>query len=270
MIVNEAQIDWLTLTTTRETVAEYMYNMAFIGQKQTEQKRMQYEGSIFSGYGGTWFLGEGVQKGEPSYMLQVSGGAAEFAFEFFKPEIIDGSVHCSRIDVQLTIEYPHKWSQGDLIVECEAWGLKPEVRRSEGEYGELVTVYLGKRSSGRMSRTYVKETRGGGMFLRHEIEFGRNYAKAVAMQIARGGATRQEFINGEVYRRKQVTQLGIFSVGEGKFLPRVYEVKTMGKTEKWILNTVLPALVKYKNSHEHDDMLIQKIITELSRSAENE
>lgn len=268
MIINKPLIDYLTITTASENEAEEIWNGSFIGVEHEIEKRFNYTGSSFYDSGGNWFLGEGVQDGEKHFMLQVSGEAAEVAFLYYNHLVIDGTANCSRIDVQRTIEKPENWSQSDLILKCEEQGLKPEVRRSHGEYGELVTVYTGKRTSGRMNRTYEKETKDGERFIRFETEFGRHYAKAVFTEIATGKATRQAFINGEVMRRKSVGMFEAFKVDGSSYTPKPKVKKEQSKTGKWILNTVLPCLVKYKNQHDHDPKIIQMVIDALTQDGQ--
>lgn len=265
MVLNHPMIDYLTLTTYESELAEKWHEENFIGREFEEKKRMQYQGVLVYERGGSWFLGSGEQKGEAHYMMQVSGSAAEIAFHRYKSHIIDHSAKPSRIDLQLTIERPEGWSQSNLIMECESKGLKPRVERSGGEYGELVTVYTGTRTSGRMNRTYEKESKDGDRYIRFETEYGRDYSLPVAYGLAVGSDTIQEFLNGEVRRRKAVSMFEYFFVGEGVKLPKAKKVKATTKTERWLLNVVLPCLVRYKNSHDCDPKIIdmyKKALTE--------
>lgn len=261
MILNKAQIDWLTLTTFSEEIAgQWRQYVSEASDKEPKLKRREnYRGFEVSAMGGTWFFGHGKQKGTDHFMMQVSGQAAEGCFSRFGGDVVHNGARCSRIDIQITIEQPDKWSQVKLIAECEEAGLKPEVKRSSGEYGELITVYTGKRTSGRLNRTYQKEGKNGERWVRFETEFGRNYAHAVAGGLATERATRQEYINGEVGRRRSVDRFMVFSDNGVSKLPKPKRVKSMGKTERWILNTVLPALTRYANSHDRDSEVIDMI-----------
>jgi len=259
MILNEPMIDYLTLTTFDGELATKWQKEHFLKVEVEEKKVMQYQGAMIYKNGGSWFLGVGEQKGEPHYMLQVSGGAGSVAFDLYKTYILDGTAKPTRIDLQLTIDKPIGWSQSDLIIKCEQKGLKPRVERSSGEYGELITVYTGTRASGRMNRTYEKESKDGDRYMRFETEFGRGYSLPVAHSLAVGDASIQDFINGEVRRRKDVDMFQFFSVGEGVELPKAKKVKATSKTERWLLNVVLPCIVKYRNSHDSDPKIIRMI-----------
>lgn len=264
MVLNKAMIDYLTLTTFDGELGGLWYEN-HIADGYEEQKRMQYFGSSIYAHGGTWFVGKGKQKDKPHYMLQVSGAAAHVAFSLYRDNIINDALNVSRIDLQLTIEKPEKWKQGDLIVKAERAGLKPRVERSEGKYEELITVYTGTRPSGRMNRTYQKESEEGEQYIRFETEFGRNYSQPVAHALATRKASIQDFINGEVDRRKVVDMFEAFRVGNGKKLPKQRKVKPTTGRERWLLNVVLPCLVAYKNSHECNDDIIRQFREELTK-----
>jgi len=264
MVVNKALIDYITLSSYDMDTMKRLWKESPLCSATEEQKRMQYTGLVNYSREGSWFIGWGKQKGKDHCIIQVSGQASEHMFRLAKDDIIKKLVTVTRIDVQRTIEEPVGWSSRELNIMCEEKGLEPKVQRSKGLNGsDLITVYTGSRASGRMNRTYQKETIEGERFVRFETEFGRHYSKAVAYRIATGKESRQSFINGEVKRREVVSMFSHFIAGEDRYDPIPNEKKESSKTEKWIIEIVLPALVRYKNSHSSNHELIKTILKAL-------
>lgn len=265
MIVNKALIDYITVSSfDMDTMLEIWKKSPLWGAKE-EQKRMQYIGLACYSHDGSWFIGWGTQKAKDHCIIQVSGHASEYMFKLCKDDIASKRVTVSRIDIQRTIQEPKGWSSRDLNIMCEERGLEPRVQRSKGLNGsDLITVYTGTRGSGRMNRTYQKETKEGERFVRFETEFGRHYSKAVAFRLATEKETRQSFINGEVKRRETVSMFSHFIAGENGYNPITNEKRPISKTEKWIIETVAPALVKYKNGHDSNPEIIKMIVDKLT------
>ena len=260
MQTNNARIDYLTLTTYDIATGNYWLNYVMstcYASSAIQQKIQQYKGfRIHLDEGGSLFVGEGEQDNKPHFMLQATGEGSENIFAWASFDLTRSRVNCSRIDIQVTIEQPDNWSQLELFTACELAGYKPEIRRSGARVGdgELITVYTGTRAGGRLNRTYQKESETGERFLRFETEFGRGYAMQVAHSLATGNATRQGYIDGEVWRKRKVSDYCVFSSGCFMALP-VMEVRESDKTEEWLLNVVLPSFTRYVNSHDADPFI---------------
>lgn len=260
LVLNVPMIDWFTVTSWEEVVGrdwwEYVWQLAGDGR---HKKIMQYEGLLKDVPGGSIFAGAGEIRGKEHYMLYVSGAAADREFWRFKDVIGSGSARVSRIDVQVTIDEPDGWSQLGYMANAEEAGLKPTNRRSPNLEGdaELMTVYTGSRDSGRFDRCYQKESVGGFRFLRYETQFGRKYANELGAALARGDATAGEALAGQLARRGDLVELDVFRklLDGGEYHP-VY-AREKGDKEKWLLNTVIPAIRAYCNQHDANSGIVE-------------
>lgn len=112
-----------------------------------------------------------------------------------------------------------------------------------------------------MNRTYQKESIDGDRFVRFETEFGRDYARALGYDLTRGRITRDMVVNGEIDRRKGIPLVAWFRVeNEGKYQPKPERKKERAKIEKWYIDTVIPSLTRYANSHDCDERVIQRFV----------
>lgn len=268
---NKPAIDWLTVTTFDNAVGNRWLNEAWelytVGDGQSA-KIQQYTGwRVGINGGGSLFVGHGEQKGTSHYMLVVTGAAAEHVFEEVRGDVACCKARVSRIDLQVTIEEPEGWSQVGLFAECEMAGYKPEMRRSgrSESDGELITVYIGTRASGRFTRVYQKEAEGGEIFVRYEVEFGRDYAATVGKTLAQNRSDIAGLLDGEIYRKRRAESLKVFSSSAiGVVAKR--SVRESDSTKEWLISTALPSLVRYMNSHDSDPVVRDMFATAIGRA----
>jgi len=252
--VNKAMCDYLTVTTKSQPIADgWIVNL--------ERSCIINEDRIkrYEGYRGTldWvgvFLGKSVGRAKPHFIMQVSGAKADECLEWLCPlQVSGGEVKITRIDMQVTIDTPHDWSQVGYFRTCEAMGLKPEIKRStdpKNKRGELITVYTGTRPSGRYNRVYEKVMDSGEKLLRFETEFSRGYAKAVTHGLLSGKVKKEEIIKGEIRRRK-VGGLKVFDLWQtGIFSPKQGERVVYDRRGEWLISSILPVLAEYINRHD--------------------
>ena len=260
MLINTPTLDYMTVTTSSDTLAAEWYQNYNLGNDDDEiHRRFNYKGNQWYEHGGTWFLGHGTQENANHYMFVASGSAANVMLERVGSDLASGSCACTRLDVQITLDKPDWWKQSRLIVMCEELGMKPCVERSDGLQEELISVYTGTRASGRMNRTYQKEDSDKNQFIRFETEFSREYAKSLAVTLYRGGVTCREVINGEVRRRRDVNMYEVFFTGDGTYYPKANRKKSLGKTDKWLLQTIAPFIKKYVNSHDKNTDVVKAL-----------
>lgn len=262
LALNVPMLDWLTVTSYDEGVGrdwwEWVWSLPGDGD---HKKIMQYEGMVKSVLGGSVFAGAGEIKKREHYMVYVSGAAADREFERFRGVLSSGRARASRVDIQITINEPDDWSQLAYMEAAEEVGLKPTNRRSSNLAGdgELMTVYTGSRESGRFDRCYEKESVGGFRFLRFETQYGRKYANELGAALARGEATAGAALAGQLARRGKLECLDVFRrLLDGDTYNPVY-AREKGDREKWLLNTVIPAITSYCNQHDANAGIIEMI-----------
>jgi len=258
--VNKAMVDYITCTTRDPKIADKWWQKLTQDTVIQEDKIKRYEGYRGVGdYAGA-FIGKSVGRAKAHYIMQVSGAIADKCTEYVThDEIKDGSVKCTRIDVQVTIGEPRGWSQIGYNESCERAQLKPEVKRSRNPVDrkeELITVYTGTRTSGRYNRLYQKVMESRERLLRYETEFSRGYAKAIAYGLLSGDVTREMVIRGEIKRRK-VDGLKVFDLWQcGLFEPKQEERQISDNRAEWLIGDILPVFFAYINSHDADERVI--------------
>lgn len=250
LALNVAMIDWYTITSYDEELGESW--LMTVGLDGEYRKIMQYVGAARAlPGGGTIFAGKGEIKGRAHFMTYVSGAAADELFWRYREALVTGRARASRIDIQCTIQEPGGWSQLELMAQAEGAGLRPTNRRSPNTAGdgELMTIYIGSRESGRFDRCYEKESLGGERYLRFETQFGRKYANKLGEDLASDRVTVAGALAGQLKRRDGVVMLDVFRgiVGNSDYKP-LYK-REAGDREAWILNTVVPAVRAYANGH---------------------
>jgi hypothetical protein len=272
--INKAMIDYVTMTTKSEAVANVWFSLASAAYGIQEDKIKRYEGYRGKGEGEGLFVGKSVGRAKPHYILQASGSVAENCLFFASGEMVkNGEIRVTRIDVQVTIQEPMGWSQIGYCSACEERGLKPEVKRSQNpidQRKELMTVYTGTRTSGRYNRCYQKVMESGEVLLRYETEFSRGYSKSIAYGILSGKTTREEVVRGEIARRK-VQGLGVFDLWQcGVFSPREERREVLDKRGAWLLVDVLPVFAEYINRHGVPDGVARAYLQVIeNREAQN-
>jgi hypothetical protein len=270
IILNDTRIDWFTISTfDKKTGNEWsLYLMAMNEGELRIQQRLQYTGIVASDKeGGNIFFGDGFQDGKQHFIVQCSGNMAHLLYPDFSGYVSSGLAKCTRVDLQRTVVQPPGWSQLDYETECEAKGYKPTKRRSRAEYGEgeLMTVYSGKRTSGRLNRLYQKQQDDGTYLIRYETEYSRAYSHKVAHGIALGEMPAS-FLNSEIERRNMPEYLDQFRDDRhGVSNPKLTSVRLAGKTEKWLLEVCLPSLVRYMASHDANPAVMMTYYNAIDR-----
>src|SRR3990172_2041076 len=161
MIVNEAAIDYLRMTTFHFT--EYDKGVTTIGGGNNgDWKRagiMQYRGNKKLGV----FHGQGEQKGRTHYMIDISGGQADD----YGYKLLDNDLKVTRIDLQFTFEKPCDWNVREFA-DAMREGIWPNRVRNVTmiDNNGNDTIYIGSRTSDKFIRFYVKDAE----WLRYEIE----------------------------------------------------------------------------------------------------
>lgn len=269
-IVGYPDFDWCTVTTF-SPLLDKLRGGIFKQDMWGEFSIGRYTGHVARrGEGhGSIFLGEGVQKGKPHFLIQGTG----LATAMLTPHLLDMAkvnlLHCTRLDIQCTVpksansKFTGKW----------LWSKFPEGASIIGKGTELSLYPTGFGSTSDTSwRIYVKTGDKGEEYLRWEVMLRGKKAKAVFKELASGAGvvpiysalfytliTRFDALQ----KIKEVGQvLDIF----GDSIPmRVFVEPPKGDTKEWILSTCLPSIRKYMNSDDNSDLDKQEIFRALAK-----
>lgn len=245
---NEELKMWFDGAIARHSVKQEDYAIKFRGAPP-------YEGTMHTAAAGSAFCGVGWQNGMPHYMVQVSG---EMADDLLQPALTlqkNGLAKATRIDLQVTVPYPAGWNQFDFLTRMNARGRMVNFAQSKDTQGRSETVYVGARTSERFTRIYVKLTHGGEKLLRLEVEYKGKRAAAMGRSL-RAGKRPAEYLAHELqttFKDKQLT--AVFAPCLNGAQPHTERVKistNTQKTERWLLEQVLPAFVRTINAHDAD------------------
>lgn len=255
IILYKVAIDWLTLTSYRDELYQAgEILMESVGNEWTESHLMQYSGKKMDMVGGHIFVGTGLQKMSRHHMIRISGEAAHNATPYLAGKFQPYQDRISRIDAQITIDEPEKWSQWDLCCRLRSAGYNVGwIASRDKETGyELATVYIGNRAaSPRYVRIYQKLTDEGKKVLRLEVEIKRKRAREHGKNLAeygRGDVSKLRDELAHVSQSDPKLHLAYSSALEGWKKPiRVGAQET--NTGGWIIGQCLPAIGKYLNSH---------------------
>jgi len=171
MFIDQAALDWLTLTTWHAPTWPKLDAIARgMGIKSpVEDRRMQYRGLSSGGV----FWGEALQQGVKHFMLQASGMDAEL----IGPRLLGLGLKCTRLDVQITSSKPKDWQAIGVANQIRAY---PPNSWPSGQMRMVTviqsgdgfdTIYVGSRASDRYCRIYVKPDDLGRAYLRFEMEY---------------------------------------------------------------------------------------------------
>lgn len=267
-------IDYLTITSFDENFSDtarlIFHNLGHsINKRNVKEsvKRMQYTGyETTKNALGTAFYGEGVQKGRFHAMMQISGELCNET-DVINPiasGIREGWLSCRRIDLQVTVERPPEWAQWALFNRQKRAKRSVGWVESTSKAGNLLqTVYVGKRTSGKFLRVYEKEF-AEEVLLRCEYELKGNYAEAYARALWRPAKGQDADTPGSLIK------LLLFSTNDEplsrvylpslEYFPKASKPKILvsaSKTEKWLLDTVLPTFTRVINDHASDSEVLQ-------------
>lgn len=252
MIINEPACDWLTLTTFQRRFADYLMEVVETGSTGLlrDERRMQYVGLRNGGL----FVGSAIQNERTHYMFQASGEAAALAM----PTVAWHPLKCTRIDLQATIPLPAGWYHRDLYRQLKAD--KPERNISIVESGDgLDTIYVGKRSSRRFTRFYIKPGAKGEPYLRYEVEYKAELANHV-WQLNRVSTNREALMGGILLGELQEVVgdswtchelLELLQAYDAGMKPKGERAATSGRTLRWLQLQVDPAI--QRAMHDHDE-----------------
>ena len=266
-------IDWLTLTSRDDEFFSYWENK--LGELSTEIKQkkvMQYEGNGYALENGSGFLGTAIQRGFIHYMLRLSGEISDELRLFAYSQQRQGFVKCTRIDLQVTVPMPKTWSQWQLLVDMKENGRTVGWIESKSKNGNFQTVYVGGRSSQRFARVYVKKTYGNANMLRMEMEYKADRANAIFRSLAKGEIAGR-YLQHEIqttFRHKGLSQLFSPCLNGVRPLTERIKIETSSeKTERWLLQDVLPTFTKAINNHESDGRLLDAYLDAINDAIEN-
>lgn len=253
--LHRALADYMTLTSWDESfyvaqtaVIEYMNTC-----DQHQYQVAQYAGIQVASQMGSVFVGDSVIKGRVHYIMQISGELASDndIWLIVAPYIKSGSAEITRLDVQMTIPEPLDWSQSDFFNDREARGKTVGWAQSTTRDGEtLRTVYVGARTSGLFLRLYEKYA-SGQRLLRCEFEIKRPYSPKWGRQLFSGDVTLSQILRLYIENSKHDGLIGMFVPSLHGIIPagRLKTVKEDNKTEKWLMEQVLPAFIRVINEH---------------------
>lgn len=259
LILDVPLIDWLTLTSFEGEFQRYWIGrFRERGKHIKTGKILQYDGDYFELDGGTGFLGAAIQNGRVNYMLRLSGNAAE---DNKSPAILNrkqGIARCTRIDIQITTDITHKWSQWDLLTRLKSRGKMTGWIESKSKGKGYETVYIGSRQSERFTRIYIKQA-DNPRLLRLETEYKGNRANAILRELG-NGKLLNEFTAYEV--QTTIKDKGISAIfepllsGVGGYSPRLVPSNSLEKQEKWLLEQVLPSFTRHLNDHNNSGRVL--------------
>ena len=253
--LNVVNLDYLTLTTFTPDIASRMGDyVKDLRAVEGGKKRMQYVGYTGHHESGTAFVGSATQRKRQHHMLQVSGLLSENAFHVFERDIAGGLARITRLDLQLTVEYPRNdWSQAAVFATVRKNAPNRSVSYAESQSGpqgtKLATVYFGSRTSDRVTRLYEKMGMGDEVFLRFETEFKGKRCRAIGQELAKGLSRSENLLAAEILR---FPHDGVQLVFIDFILdPRDIKLeKASGNTKRWLLETVIPSLDRFLNDHD--------------------
>lgn len=254
--LNQVSLDYLTLTSFNPLF--YLFARDYLEQhhdkKDGERHRMQYTGALYHSARGTAFLGTGSQKGEDHHLLQISGLLADDLWTPMSKFLRGGTARATRIDVQMTVEYQREHWDAHLWAErLREWHPNMSVSSIESQSGpagsKLATIYFGSRQSNRFVRLYEKMGLGEDVYLRFEVEYKGERARAVAAHMLAEGEVKSVF-QSEVERTKAKPIISLFDTTvKGR---DIEVIKPEPATLKWLREQVAPALFRVLNDDNID------------------
>jgi len=229
---------------------------AFPGQRK-EAKVMQYSG--LKGSTVPYFVGKADINNRRHFMMQISGSAAAELWPLFTPDPqLD---RCTRIDLQRTIPYGAQPTADEIYALIPDTIYHSRIIGSDGTW----TVYIGKRTSDRMCRVYVKML--DRPYLRVEYELKGDLATTIADNLKKGSLTLDEAFEGLMVWNPASNVLGRFR-GTGAAAATIAAAKKGPSFEgriRWIESTAT-ALERYLNDHDlrpHVEMLVRALAAKL-------
>ena len=272
MLLNFPLIDWITITSFDEQThhdAMVMFDqlIGFSGGAYKLANRLQYQGRLINGGNGHAFLGFAEQKNVDHMMIQVSGELAHMLLGLpmrsgdepgksaLRKIALDPFSKVTRLDIQVTVRQPDDWSQYKFFKRVKETGKPCSFIESDSalDGGKLSTVYTGTRKSDNFVRTYQKDDYDGNLYIRHELEL-----KGARSDAAKGPALRKLQLAGILKHYLNKIEDPMLDavlrpiLNNPPYQVTVKRESNLAKREKWIRNTVLPALKRYLADPEAD------------------
>jgi hypothetical protein len=261
-----AALDWLTIATYRFEAYTKMVGLLRARDTSTKWKAgrwLQYDGFHD---GSNIFYGHTLQTNEREhYIVKISGHAAHTVFRDLmdNPENLDilQAFYATRIDVQVTRDIPDWWNPRDCyddMVNVQ----KKTASVIQSDTG--ATLYIGKRTSGRFIRFYVKDLEKP--YLRLEFELKAQYARDAWTYLVEENMTPAELFEDMLmlsklpgYMRDSYDQAQIRKFDYTKHATRMESNAKL----KWLVS-LLPTFEKMTRDHQIGEM-VQAIFDSLSR-----
>lgn len=220
---------------------------------------------------GWMFLGSGDQNGKENVMLRVSGRLADMIFNhrYVQSVILDDIAKASRIDLQVTVIEPERWSQWELMKDMKERGQNVRWEHSYDRHlrREMATIYHGSRYSERMTRLYEKASMSGVILLRFETEYKKHRARQVAKSLC--GEMKGK---GWQYLSHEMNSFKDWRVNKamsGVLLPdaaateKIVRERGLDTTYEWLKGAALPVLDRYLKQHDNAGKEIADILTSM-------
>lgn len=249
--LHTAAIDWITLTSFEEEFHKYWQK--FVGKDARETKIPRYTGWEKDLERGTAVSYAGIQEGREHYMVHLTGPAGDDNRDKAFSQVRQRFAECTRIDLQVTVPMPKTWSQFALLQRLNERGKLTGWRESRDRNGRFQTVYIGARTSDRITRVYMKKA-DEAMLLRFETEYKKPRSNAVARSLADGKATVSQYLMYEL--QSTVGDEGLRVVfepslsGARPLTEKIRVLSSVDKTEKWLLDQVYPSFQRHINDHD--------------------
>jgi len=211
-------------------------------------KVMQFEG--VRGRDVPWFVGSAEMQYKPYHLVQVSGRYADVFIDDILAQGLS-MVNCTRIDFQRTQPYHDL----DYSPTCDDLFDAVEEGSPDTYHSKIVgsdktwTVYIGKRSSRKLTRIYIKLL--DAPYLRVEFELKQELAMAAFHNLAEGRMTKDDLFD-VLLRESEVYDLLTRFIGPGAKEATLTASKKPARMEnriKWIqgLSTTLE---RFYNDHD--------------------
>jgi hypothetical protein len=269
--LHQALADYMTLTSWDESFfAAQTAVIEYIDTCDWHQNQVaQYLGTQVQNELGSVFCGDATIKGRTHYIMQVSGELASDTdiWRIVAPYIKSGMAEITRLDVQMTIPTPSNWSQVDFFNDRKAKGKTVGWAESNtGDGTNLQTVYVGARTSGLFLRLYEKYA-SGQKLLRCEFEIKRPYSPKWGRQLFGGDVTLSQILRLYIENTKHDGLIGMYVPSLHGIAPagRLKVVKEDNKTEKWLLEQVLPTFTRVINEHNSNGEVAKAFLETIER-----
>lgn len=264
VLVDQPACDWLTITTydyrSFVTIEEEVKKL--ITSKQSQAHKMQYAGWRATLPGGGIAMMHGEQRNQMHHIIEASGGGGHALLELIKQMVATNRINpeqlrCTRLDVQITRYFPD-WTVDDqleLKARARSRGLSTgEASSHDRVHGELMTIYIGSRSSGRFCRVYQKvleeEDKIERVWLRCEVVFRRAGGSETLFWslVNNQPVTIGQSYAGALQAINDVQLKEMYMPAEEPELPRV--IRSTSKTVKWLMSQVLPVFKRVVSQHD--------------------